>query len=162
MDDIVQWDECGDDAGDFTTNPYVRRVDDRNEPDPKKWLPSDPFGPAEGGYAVPVGNTTFPEAHRLRQRSEEAVKEPALHDVCKQPDAEPNEARDDDEHGGSDPRGAHDARTLRSGTMRMRSELRLSGHPGPATESQCIRNDDPCLDSAATSFLSSHGYIVGA
>jgi len=26
MDDIVQWDECWDDAGDFTTNPYVRRV----------------------------------------------------------------------------------------------------------------------------------------
>ena len=28
------------------TNPYVRRVCDRNEPDPEKWLPGDPFGHA--------------------------------------------------------------------------------------------------------------------
>ena len=47
MDDIVQWDYCGDDSGDFTTNPTSGRVSDRNEPDPEKWLPGDPFGPAE-------------------------------------------------------------------------------------------------------------------
>lgn len=47
MDDIVVWDYCGDDSGDFTTSPYVRRVGDRNEPGPEKWLPGDPFYPAE-------------------------------------------------------------------------------------------------------------------
>jgi hypothetical protein len=46
MDDIVVWDYCGNDTGDFTTMPYVRRVGDRNEPDPEKWLPGDPYGPA--------------------------------------------------------------------------------------------------------------------
>jgi hypothetical protein len=46
--------------------------------------------------------------------------------------------------------------------MRMRSELGLSGHPGPATESQRARKDDPwSWDSAASSFLSSHDDIMG-
>lgn len=44
----------------------------------------------------------------------------------------------------------------------MRTELSLSGHPRPATESQDIWNDYPFGDSAATSLLSSHGYIIGA
>jgi hypothetical protein len=43
MDDIVTWDDCGTWAGDFTDDPDVRRVGDRNEPDPEKWLPGDPF-----------------------------------------------------------------------------------------------------------------------
>jgi hypothetical protein len=45
MDDYLVWDYCGGDTGHFTTIPYVRRVGDRNEPDPEKWLPGDPFGP---------------------------------------------------------------------------------------------------------------------
>jgi hypothetical protein len=45
--------------------------------------------------------------------------------------------------------------------MRMRSELRLSGHPGQATESQHARKDDPWSDSATSSFLSSHEDIIG-
>jgi hypothetical protein len=45
MDDIVVWDECGTWAGNFTNEPAVRRVGNRNEPDPEKWLPRDPFGP---------------------------------------------------------------------------------------------------------------------
>jgi hypothetical protein len=44
----------------------------------------------------------------------------------------------------------------------MRSVFMLSGHPGPATESKCVRNDDPSWDSAATSFLSSHDDSIGA
>jgi hypothetical protein len=43
----------------------------------------------------------------------------------------------------------------------MRTELSLSGHPRPAAESQDTWNDYPFRDSAATSFLSSHGYIIG-
>jgi hypothetical protein len=86
----------------------------------------------------------------------------ALHDASKQPDAKPNGARDDDEHAGSDPCRVHDARTLRWAAMKMGSEPRLSSHPGPATESQHIRNDDPWWDSAASSFLSSHDDIIGA
>jgi hypothetical protein len=43
----------------------------------------------------------------------------------------------------------------------MRSELRLSGHPRPATESEDVWNDYPFGDSAATSFLSSHDHIIG-
>jgi hypothetical protein len=49
MDDIVKWDEAGDDTGAFKQNPWVRRVDDRNEPDPEKWLPGDQFGQVEDG-----------------------------------------------------------------------------------------------------------------
>jgi hypothetical protein len=52
----------------------------------------------------PIGRTPAPI-----NGVEEAVEEPALHEASKQPDAEPNEARDDHEHGGSDPRGVHDA-----------------------------------------------------
>jgi transposase len=81
-----------------------------------------------------------PHPHRSHssshQRSEEAVEETPLHEAGKQPDAEPSQARDDDEDGGSDPGGVHDARTLRRSAMRMRSELMLSGHPGPTTESE--------------------------
>ena len=29
----------------FTTNPYVLRVGDSNEPGPEKWLPGDPCAP---------------------------------------------------------------------------------------------------------------------
>jgi len=47
-DDIVTWDETGVMASNFVDNLYVERVGDRNEPDPKKWLPYDPHGPAEG------------------------------------------------------------------------------------------------------------------
>jgi hypothetical protein len=45
--------------------------------------------------------------------------------------------------------------------MGMRTELSLSGHPRPATESQDIWNDYPFGDSAATSILSSHDYVIG-
>jgi hypothetical protein len=44
-DDIVQWDVCGTEAGDFTHGDEVVRVGDRNEPNPYRWLPHDPFGP---------------------------------------------------------------------------------------------------------------------
>jgi hypothetical protein len=44
----------------------------------------------------------------------------------------------------------------------MRTELSLVDHPRPATEPQDIWNDYPFGDSAATSLLSSHGYIIGA
>jgi len=32
MDDIVPWDEAGDDTAAFTANPWVGRIVDRNEP----------------------------------------------------------------------------------------------------------------------------------
>jgi hypothetical protein len=47
MDDIIAWDESPTISGAFTDDPEVRRVADRNEPDPEKWLPGDPFGPGE-------------------------------------------------------------------------------------------------------------------
>jgi hypothetical protein len=50
MDDIIQWDNCGHDSGSFVDNSDVRRVGNRNEPDPEKWLPGDPFGPASDRY----------------------------------------------------------------------------------------------------------------
>lgn len=60
MDDIVQWNEAGDDTVAFTQNPWVRRVDDRNEPDPEKWLPGDPFGKVQDSWRPPpVGNYNF-------------------------------------------------------------------------------------------------------
>lgn len=45
MDDIIVWDEYGDDTGDFTGHsghPLIRRVEDRNEPDPSRWKPGGP------------------------------------------------------------------------------------------------------------------------
>lgn len=45
MDDIVEWDDAGIGAGDFTRDSPIRRIDDRNAPDPAKRLPGDPFGP---------------------------------------------------------------------------------------------------------------------
>jgi hypothetical protein len=45
--------------------------------------------------------------------------------------------------------------------MWVAPELRLPGHPGPATESQDIWNDDPPRDSTATSILS-HDRIIGS
>jgi hypothetical protein len=45
MDDYVYWDEAGPSSGDWTRDPAVRHVGDRNEPDPGKLLPDDPFGP---------------------------------------------------------------------------------------------------------------------
>jgi hypothetical protein len=42
-DDIVVWDYCGTLAGGFTRYPMVR-VGDRNEPNPAKRLPYDPYG----------------------------------------------------------------------------------------------------------------------
>jgi hypothetical protein len=45
MDDIVEWEEAGIAASDFTRGAPIRRVDDRNEPDPAKRLPGDPFDP---------------------------------------------------------------------------------------------------------------------
>jgi ribosomal protein S18 acetylase RimI-like enzyme len=53
MDDIVVWDEAGTDTGAYTQMPYVRRVGDRNEPDPDKWLPGDPFGPGKDDETKP-------------------------------------------------------------------------------------------------------------
>jgi hypothetical protein len=44
--------------------------------------------------------------------------------------------------------------------MWVASGFRLPGHPGPATESQDIWNDDPPRDSAATSILS-HDRVIG-
>jgi ClpX C4-type zinc finger len=43
--DVAVWDHSGRDTV-FPTS-WVRRVGDRNEPDPEKRLPGDPFGPAE-------------------------------------------------------------------------------------------------------------------
>src|SRR4029453_14381808 len=62
MDDIVQRDEAGDDTGAFTQNPWVRRVDDRNEPTLRSgcWRPvrlyAGPPGAREGNkdYWVPL------------------------------------------------------------------------------------------------------------
>jgi hypothetical protein len=45
-DDIIQFDVCGHQAGNFTHSPDLRRAGDRHEADPEKWLPGDPFGPA--------------------------------------------------------------------------------------------------------------------
>ena len=45
MDDYVYWDDAGPSAGDWTRDPAVRKVGNRNEPDGGKWLPGDPFGP---------------------------------------------------------------------------------------------------------------------
>jgi hypothetical protein len=56
MDGIVQRDAADDDTGAFTQNPWLRRVADRNEPEPERWLPGDPFDPAEATSARPVGN----------------------------------------------------------------------------------------------------------
>jgi hypothetical protein len=42
-DDIIQFDVCGHQSANYTHSPNFRRV--RNEPDPEKWLPGDPFGP---------------------------------------------------------------------------------------------------------------------
>jgi hypothetical protein len=119
-------------------------------------------GSRQPAWLVHMGRVMPPCRAPAHPRSEPAVEETALHEASKQPDAEPNEARDDDEDDGGDARGVDDARTLRRGAMRVRSELRLSGHPGPATESQCIRNDLPSWDSAATSSLSSHDDSIGA
>jgi hypothetical protein len=44
--------------------------------------------------------------------------------------------------------------------MWVPSELRLPGHPGPATASQNTWDDDPPWDSAATSIFS-HDRIIG-
>jgi hypothetical protein len=44
QDDYVYRDEAGPSTGDWTRMPQVRRVGDRNEPDPAKWLPYDPHG----------------------------------------------------------------------------------------------------------------------
>jgi hypothetical protein len=122
------------------------------------WGPVSPHNVHENGLCAlhPDGDTIFRVAHQLLSPERGSVEETALHDASNQPHAEPNEARDDDEHGGSDTGGVHNARTLRRGAMRMRSELRLSGHLGPATESECTRNNDPSWDSAPTRLLSSH------
>jgi hypothetical protein len=84
----------------------------------------------------------------------------ALEDKSQQPDANPNEAHQDGEHGASDRSGVDDMKTLGGRAMWMPSELRLPGHPGPATESQDIWNDDPPWDSTATS-IPSHDRIIG-
>jgi hypothetical protein len=48
--DIAVWDYSGKDTGAFTTYArWVRLVGDRNEPDPEKWLPGDPFERASPG-----------------------------------------------------------------------------------------------------------------
>jgi hypothetical protein len=49
QDDVVVWDHCGTQAGDFSRLPesLIRRVGDRNEPDPRRRLPGDPFATGE-------------------------------------------------------------------------------------------------------------------
>jgi hypothetical protein len=56
MDDYVYWDEAGPSTAGWTRDPGVRRVGDRNEPDPAKWLPGDPFGPE--GTTGPTSSTS--------------------------------------------------------------------------------------------------------
>ena len=46
MDDIIVFDVCGAQSANYTHSPNLRRAGDRNEADPEKWLPGDPFGPA--------------------------------------------------------------------------------------------------------------------
>jgi hypothetical protein len=45
MDDIIAWDECGTMAWSVADDPNIVRVNERNEPDPTRRLPHDPFGP---------------------------------------------------------------------------------------------------------------------
>ena len=45
-DHIIVFDVCGHQSGNFTRSRNLRRAGDRNEADPEKWLPGDPFGPA--------------------------------------------------------------------------------------------------------------------
>jgi hypothetical protein len=58
MDDIVQRDEAGDDTGAFTQNPWVRRVDDRNEPTLRSgcWRPVRLYA---GPPGAPEGNKDY-------------------------------------------------------------------------------------------------------
>jgi hypothetical protein len=42
-DDIIMFDVCGHQTANYIHSPDLRRV--RNEADPDKWLPGDPFGP---------------------------------------------------------------------------------------------------------------------
>jgi hypothetical protein len=42
-DDIIMFDVCGHQTANYIHSPDLRRV--RNEVDPEKWLPGDPFGP---------------------------------------------------------------------------------------------------------------------
>jgi hypothetical protein len=44
-DDIVAWDYCGTLSGDYTREGQIVRVGDRNEPNPMRRLPYDPYGP---------------------------------------------------------------------------------------------------------------------
>ena len=47
-DDIIMFDVCGHQTANFIHSPDFRRV--RNEADPDKWLPGDPFGPATAPF----------------------------------------------------------------------------------------------------------------
>ena len=47
-DDIIMFDVCGHQTANYIHSPDFRRV--RNEADPEKWLPGDPFGPATAPF----------------------------------------------------------------------------------------------------------------
>jgi hypothetical protein len=57
-DDIFQRDEAGDDTGAFTRNPWVRRVDDRNEPTLRSGCRATRSAHA-GSLGPPEGNKEF-------------------------------------------------------------------------------------------------------
>src|SRR4029450_8069093 len=84
--DIIQFDVCGHQSANYAHGGNLRRV--RNETDPKKWLPGDPFGPAippfdekdiqtvsgaEGGRTGRPGRT-----RSIRRRRGQAVSRPRL------------------------------------------------------------------------------------
>jgi hypothetical protein len=47
-DDIIMFDVCGHQTANYIHSPDLRLV--RNEADPEKWLPGDPFGPATAPF----------------------------------------------------------------------------------------------------------------
>lgn len=75
MDDVIQWDYVGHITGDFTHSPEVRRVGGRNEPDPEKWLPGDPFGPG----TPPFDEKDIQTVKRWLKEAEVAVQVDYVH-----------------------------------------------------------------------------------
>jgi hypothetical protein len=67
-DDIIMFDVCGHQTANYIHSPDFRRV--RNEPDPDKWLPGDPFGPA----TAPFDEKDIQTVRRWLKEAEVAVQ----------------------------------------------------------------------------------------